>query len=305
MTVAALSTSRLTKDYGAGRGLFDLDLVIHPQQVFGYLGPNGAGKTTTIRCVMGMIRPTSGGAFVFGIDCLRDAVEVKKRVGYLPGDIPQFGGLRGKEVVAYFGGMRGGVDARRVTNLCDRFDLDLGRRFREYSSGNKQKLGIVLAFMHAPDLLILDEPTSGLDPLNQQEFYRLLHEERERGVTVFLSSHVLSEVERVCDQVGIIRAGRLVKVADLAELHRIRFHHVELEFAEASEIPERKIRSAEGVAEVRVEDRIVTCTVHGSFAPLLAALHGAEVTNLVSREPSLEEMFLEYYQERSGLPLLP
>ncbi len=305
MAVAALTTSRLTKDYGAGRGLFDLDLVIQPQEVFGYLGPNGAGKTTTIRCVMGMIRPTSGSAHVFGIDCLRDAVEVKKRVGYLPGDIPQFGGMRGKEVVAYFGGMRGGVDATRVTRLCERFDLDLGRRFREYSSGNKQKLGIVLAFMHAPDLFILDEPTSGLDPLNQQEFYRLLREERDRGATVLLSSHVLSEVEHVCDQVGIIRAGRLVKVADLAELHRIRFHRVELEFGEGSDIPDEPIRDAEGVSDVHVEDRILTCTVHGTFEPLLDALHGAEVTNLVSREPSLEEMFLEYYQERSGLPLLP
>ncbi len=305
MAVAALSTSRLTKDYGAGHGLFDLDLVIHPQQVFGYLGPNGAGKTTTIRCVMGMIRPTSGSAHVFGIDCMRDSVEVKKRVGYLPGDIPQFGGMRGQEIVAYFGGMRGGVDAKRVSGLCDRFDLDLGRRFREYSSGNKQKLGIVLAFMHAPDLFILDEPTGGLDPLNQQEFYRLLREERDRGATVLLSSHVLSEVEHICDQVGIIRAGRLVKVADLAELHRIRFHRVELEFAPGSDIPETAIRHAEGVTDFHFEDRIVTCTVHGSFAPLLHALRGAEVTNLVSREPSLEEMFLEYYQERSGLPLLP
>jgi ABC-2 type transport system ATP-binding protein len=305
MAVAALSTSRLTKDYGAGRGLFDLDLVIHPQQVFGYLGPNGAGKTTTIRCVMGMIRPTSGSAHVFGIDCLRDAVEVKKRVGYLPGDIPQFGGLRGKEVGAYFGGMRGGVDSKRVTNLCDRFDLDLGRRFREYSSGNKQKLGIVLAFMHAPDLLILDEPTGGLDPLNQQEFYRLLQEERDRGATVFLSSHVLSEVEHVCDQVGIIRGGRLVRVADLAELHRIRFHRVEIEFADGSPIPERAIRDAAGVSELHVEDRLVRCTVHGDFQPLLDALRGAPVSNLVSQEPSLEEMFLAYYQEPGELPLLP
>ncbi len=305
MALAALSTSHLTKNYGAGRGLFDLDLVIQPQEVFGYLGPNGAGKTTTIRLVMGMIRPTSGSAFVFGIDCMRDAVDVKRRVGYLPGDIPQFGGLRGKEVVAYLAGMRGGVDSRRVSSLCERFDLDLGRRFREYSSGNKQKLGIVLAFMHAPDLLILDEPTSGLDPLNQQEFYRLLREERERGATIFLSSHVLSEVEHVCDRVGIIRAGRLVRVANLSELHRIRFHRVELEFAPGDEIPDRKIRNAEGVTDVNVDDRVVTCTVHGSFEPLLEALHGANVANLVSREPSLEEVFLEYYQEGDELPLLP
>src|SRR5437867_5688056 len=297
MAVAALSTSRLTKDYGGGHGLFDLDLVIHPQQVFGYLGPNGAGKTTTIRCVMGMIRPTSGSAHVFGIDCMRDAVEVKKRVGYLPGDIPQFGGMTGTEIVAYFGGMRGGVDAKRVSGLCDRFDLDLGRRFREYSSGNKQKLGIVLAFMHAPDLLILDEPTSGLDPLNQQEFYRLLREERDSGATVFLSSHVLSEVEHVCDRVGIIRDGRLVRVAELDDLRHIRVHRVEIEFAPGTPIPEREIRAAEGVEEMKAEGDRITCTVRGSFDPLLHALRDATVTDLVSTEPSLEDVFLSYFSE--------
>src|SRR5712692_766885 len=171
MAVSAIRTSKLSKDYGLARGLFELDLDVAPQEVFGYLGPNGSGKTTTIRLLMGMIRPTGGAAYVFGLDCRRDSAEVKRRVGYLPGDLPQFGSLRGSEVVAYLGGMRGGVDHRNVRALAERFDLDLSRRFREYSSGNKQKLAIVLAFMHQPDLLILDEPTSGLDPLNQQEFF--------------------------------------------------------------------------------------------------------------------------------------
>jgi ABC-2 type transport system ATP-binding protein len=303
MGVSAIRTSRLTKDYGRGRGLFELDLDIQPQEVFGYLGPNGAGKTTTIKCVMGMIRPTSGSAHVFGLDCLRDAVEVKRKVGYLPGDIPQFGAMRGKEVVAYFGGMRRGVDPKRVRDLAERFDLDLGRRFREYSSGNKQKLGIVLAFMHRPELLILDEPTSGLDPLNQQEFYRLLREVQSEGSTVFLSSHILSEVEEVCERVGILRAGKLVKVADLEELHRIRLHHVEIEFAEGTAIPEAAIRGAAGVDRVAVTDRLLTCTVRGSFDPLLKALMDASVTNLVSNEPSLEEVFLEYYRATDALSL--
>jgi len=305
MAVPAIQTSRLTKDYGLGRGLFDLDLVIPAQEVFGFLGPNGAGKTTTIRCVMGMIRPTSGSAHVFGIDCLRDAVEVKRKVGYLPGDVPQFGGMRGKEVVAYFGGMRGGADPKRVRDLAERFDLDLGRRFREYSSGNKQKLGIVLAFMHEPELLILDEPTGGLDPLNQQEFYKLVREVRDDGATVFLSSHILSEVEHVCDRVGIVRNGRLVKVAELGELHRIRVHRVELEFAEGAEIPEEAIRYAAGVQDVTLDGRIVTCTVHGSFEPLLKAISGAAITNLVSHEPSLEEFFLAYYRQTGELALRP
>ena len=305
MGVSAIRTSKLTKNYGLGRGLFELDLDIQPQEVFGYLGPNGAGKTTTIKCVMGMIRPTSGSAHVFGLDCLRDAVEVKRKVGYLPGDIPQFGAMRGKEVVAYLGGMRGGVDPTRVRDLAQRFDLDLGRRFREYSSGNKQKLGILLAFMHRPELLILDEPTSGLDPLNQQEFYRLLREVRDEGSTVFLSSHILSEVEEVCERVGILRAGKLVKVADLEELHGIRLHHVEIEFAEGTAIPEEAVRATPGVDRVSVTDRVLTCTVHGSFDPLLKALRVATVTNLVSHEPSLEEVFLEYYRATDALSLRP
>lgn len=218
MAASAIRTSKLSKDYGLGRGLFELDLDVAPREVFGYLGPNGAGKTTTIRLLMGMIRPTGGAAYVFGLDCRRDSVAVKRKVGYLPGDLPQFGSLRGKEVVAYMAGMRGGADPAIARSLAERFDLDLNRRFREYSSGNKRKLGILLAFMHKPELLILDEPTSGLDPLNQQEFYELLREAQESGATVFLSSHVLSEVEHVCDTVGILRAGKLVRVARLDDL---------------------------------------------------------------------------------------
>src|SRR6202165_2519765 len=218
MAASAIRTSKLSKDYGLGRGLFELDLEVAPQEVFGYLGPNGSGKSTTIRLLMDMIRPTSGGAHIFGLDCRRDSVGVKKKVAYLPGDMPQCGSLRGKEVVAYLGGMRGGADPSTVRGIAERFDLDLGRRFREYSTGNKRKLGILLAFMHRPDLLILDEPTSGLDPLNQQEFYTLLRETRDGGATVFLSSHILSEVEHVCDRVGIVRAGTLVRVAPLDDL---------------------------------------------------------------------------------------
>jgi ABC-2 type transport system ATP-binding protein len=298
MTVAAIQAAGLSKDYGLGRGLFELDLEVGEQEVFGFLGPNGAGKSTTIRCLMGLIRPTAGSAHIFGLDCIRDYVAVKRKVGYLPGEMPQFGSLRGSEVVAYLGAMRGGADLKTVRGLAERFNLDLSRRYREYSSGNKQKLGIVLAFMHKPALLILDEPTSGLDPLNQREFYTMLGEARHDGASVFLSSHILSEVERACDRVGIIRSGRLVKVADLDELHNIRFHHVELEFAPDSEVPVAAIRAAAGVSDVAVEGRVVTCNVRGSFEPLLDAVRGSTVANLVSHEPSLEEIFLEYYQDK-------
>ena len=293
----AIRTDRLSKDYGVGRGLFELDLQVTGQEVFGYLGPNGSGKTTTIRLLMGMIRPTGGTAHVLGLDCVRDSVEVKRKVGYLPGDVPQYGSLTGDEVIAYLGGMRGGVDRRRVHRLAERFDLDLSRRFREYSSGNKQKLAIVVAFMHRPGLLILDEPTSGLDPLNQQEFYALLRETRDDGATVFLSSHILSEVEHVCDRVGIIRDGRLVRVAELDDLRHIRVHRVEIEFAPGTPIPEREIRAAKGVEDVKEEGDRITCTVRGSFDPLLHALRDATVTDLVSTEPSLEEIFLSYFSE--------
>jgi ABC-type multidrug transport system ATPase subunit len=295
MPAPAIRTSRLTKDYGLGRGLFDLDLQVSVQEVFGYLGPNGAGKTTTIRLLMGLIRPTIGSAYVFGLDCIHEAVEVKRKVGYLPGDVPQYGSLRGEDVVAYLGGMRGGVDHDRVRALAERFDLDLSRRFREYSSGNKQKLAIVLAFMHRPDLLILDEPTSGLDPLHQQEFYALLREARDQGATVFLSSHVLSEVQRVCDRVGIIRDGRLITLSQLDELRRIQLHRVEIDFGDESAVPEEAIRAA--AEDVKVSGRHVTCTVSGSFDALLSALRNAQVVELVSTEPSLEEIFLSYFAE--------
>ena len=305
MAVAAIRTSKLSKDYGLGRGLFELDLHVEQQEVFGFLGPNGAGKSTTIRCLMGLIRPTAGSAQIFGLDCLHDYVAVKRKVGYIPGDMPQFGSLRGSEVVAHLGALRGGADLKVVRKIADRFNLDLTRRYREYSTGNKKKLGIVLAFMHRPPLLILDEPTTGLDPLNQREFYTLLAEARDGGATVFLSSHILSEVEHACDRVGIIRSGRLVTIADLDELHRIRFHHVELEFAPGTDVPVAAIRSASGVDDVVVLDHMVTCTVRGSFEPLLDAVRGATVTNLVSREPSLEEVFLEYYRETQPKALTP
>jgi ABC-2 type transport system ATP-binding protein len=297
---AAIATRGLSKDFGAQRGLFDLDLEIPAGEAFGFLGPNGAGKTTTIRLLMGLIHPSRGSASVFGLDCWQEAVDVKRRVGYLPGELANWGGLRGGEVVTYLAGLRGGVDANVVRDLAARFELDLGRRYREYSHGNKQKLALVIAFMGAPDLLILDEPTSGLDPLNQQQFYELVRDSQRRGATTFLSSHVLTEVEHVCDRVGIIRQGRLVKLAGLEELHQLRVHQVEIEFA--GDPPTAQVRAAAGVEQLQVEDHTVRCTVRGSFEPLLAAIANHRVVNLVSQEPSLEEIFLSFYQEEPREP---
>ena len=265
----AIVTQGLTKDYGGGRGVTDLGLEVGVGEVFGFLGPNGAGKTTTIRLLMGMIRPTSGSAQVFGLDCQRDAVAVKHRVGYVPGELPDWGQLRGSEITASMAALRGGVDPAHVAWLCQELELDLGRRWRELSRGNKQKLALVLALMHRPALLVLDEPTAGLDPLKQQVFYRLVAEARAGGATMFLSSHVLSEVEHVCERIGIIRAGRLVTVATLEELRRLRAYRVELRFAGPP--PVDAAQAAEGVTQVAATGDRLSCTVQGSFQPLLAA----------------------------------
>jgi ABC-2 type transport system ATP-binding protein len=291
---SAISTEGLTKDYGSDRGIFDLNLEVAEGEVFGYLGPNGAGKTTTIKLLMGLSHPTRGSATVLGLDADRDAVAVKRKVGYVPGELPQFGGWRGSEVVAYVAGLRGDIDDREVEAVAKRLDLDLGRKYREYSHGNKQKLALLLAFAHRPALLILDEPTSGLDPLHQQEFYGLIRDARERGATIFISSHVLSEVEQVCDRVGIVREGHLARVGRLDELVGMRAHRVDIEFADRP--PADRLRALPGFEQLSVEDHRVTGMFRGDFEPLLAALANSRVTKFESREPSLEEVFLSFYR---------
>ncbi|HKY50865.1 MAG TPA: ABC transporter ATP-binding protein [Candidatus Limnocylindria bacterium] len=290
----AIETAGLTKDYGSGRGIFELDLSVSEGEVFGFLGPNGAGKTTTIRLLMGLIHATRGSARIFGLDCDRDSVAVKREVGYCPGELPQFGGWRGAEIVAYIAGLRGDVDDSVITGLARRLDLDLGRRYREYSHGNKQKLALVLAFMHEPRLVILDEPTTGLDPLHQQAFYSIVRDARAKGATIFVSSHVLSEVEHICDRVGIVRAGRLAAVSTLDDLVGMRAFHVEIEFADG--VPADELRSVQGFEQVEVSDHRVTGVLRGSFEPLMSAIARHRVIGLTSREPSLEEIFLTYYQ---------
>jgi ABC-2 type transport system ATP-binding protein len=290
----AIETKGLTKDYGAAHGIFDLDLTVLEGEVFGYLGPNGAGKTTTIKLLMGMIHATRGSATILGLDADRDAVPLKRKIGYVPGELPQFGGWRGSEIVAYIAGLRGDVTDGDVEAVAKRLDLDLGRKYREYSHGNKQKLALLLAFAPKSALLILDEPTSGLDPLHQQEFYGLVRDARARGATIFISSHVLSEIEHVCDRVGIVREGHLATVGQLDQLAGMRAHRVEIVFAGAP--PVERIRAVPGFEQVAVEDHRVTGMFRGEFEPLLAALASSRVTKFESREPSLEEIFLGFYR---------
>ena len=214
---AVIRTERLTKAYGEHRGITELDLEVAEGEIFGFLGPNGAGKTTTMRVLLDLIRPTSGRAEVFGIETTADPVAIHRRVGYLPGEFDLYDRLTGGQTITYFGNLRGGIDRAYVDGLIERLDLDPSRRFKEYSRGNKQKVGLIVALQHKPDLLILDEPTAGLDPLVQQTFFGLVREAREEGRSIFLSSHIIDEVDRTCDRVAIIREGRLVQVDRIEE----------------------------------------------------------------------------------------
>ncbi|HEX6299553.1 MAG TPA: ABC transporter ATP-binding protein [Acidimicrobiia bacterium] len=290
----AVRCSALTKDYGSGRGVFDLDLTVEVGEVFGFIGPNGAGKTTTIRLLMDLIRPDRGAATVFGLDCREDSLAVKRLVGYLPGEMASFPGVTAGYVVGLLAGLRGSVDMARVSALAETLDLDLSSRYEDLSHGNRQKVGLIQAFMHHPKLLILDEPTLGLDPLMQRRFRQLVTESVEAGATVFLSSHVLSEVEQICNRIALIRNGRLVRVGTLDELRELRLHQVSAIFEGSLQATD--VESLPGVSDVRVEDHRLTCSVRGPVSPLLQALVDARVVEVDSRELTLEEIFISEYE---------
>jgi beta-exotoxin I transport system ATP-binding protein len=290
---AIIETEKLTKSYGAHRGIIDVDLQVNAGEVFGFLGPNGAGKTTTIRTLLDLIRPTSGVARVFGIPTTQDAVAIHRRVGYIPGEFTLYDRLTGGQTLTYFANLRGGVDRAYQRQLIERFDIDPTRRFKEYSKGNKQKIGLVIALQHRPELLILDEPTSGLDPLVQQSFYALVREAKEEGRTVFLSSHILSEVERTADRVAIIREGILVKVDSVEGLRDLAHHQVELRFA--GPVPADEFRGLPGVTDVAATDHVLRMRVSGAITPVVRTAAKYDLLDFTSREPSLEETFLAQY----------
>ncbi len=288
-----IETEKLTKSYGAHRGIIEVDLAVEEGEIFGFLGPNGAGKTTTIRTLLDLIRPTSGVARVFGIESSADPVAIHRRVGYLPGEFTLYDRLTGAQHLEYFANLRGGVDRAYQAELVERLDLDPSRKFKEYSKGNKQKVGLVVALQHRPELLVLDEPTGGLDPLIQQSFFEILKEAVAAGATVFLSSHILSEVEKTCDRVGIIREGRLVRVGTVDALRDLAHHQVELRFA--GEVPAAVFAGLPGVSDVVVDDHTLRMRVAGAITPIVQAAAGYELLDFVSREPSLEETFLAQY----------
>lgn len=291
--VAVIQTEKLTKFYGRHRGIVDIDLEVNETESFGFLGPNGAGKTTMIRTLLDHIRPTSGRATVFGIETTVDPVAIHRRLGYLPGEFALYDRLTGGQTLEYFANLRGGIDKRYQADLVARLDVDPSRKFREYSKGNKQKIGLIIALQHRPDLLLLDEPTSGLDPLIQQEFYGVIREAKAEGRTVFLSSHVLSEVDKTCDRVAIIREGRLARVDRTEALRDLAHHQVELVFT--GPVPADEFTALPGVSDVVAEDHVLRMRVSGNIAPVVRAAARYDLADFISREPSLEETFLAEY----------
>ena len=291
----AIETKGLTKDYGAGHGIFDLDLTVQEGEVFGYLGPNGAGKTTTIKLLMGMIHATRGSATILGLDVDRDAVQLKHKIGYVPGELPQFGGWRGSEVVAYIAGLRGDVTDGEVEAVAKRLDLDLGRKYREYSTRQQAEAGAapgVRAEARPADPRRTDQRAR---PTPSAGVLRIGARRSGAGATILISSHVLSEVEHVCDRVGIVREGHLATVGQLDQLAGMRAHRIEIVFAGPP--PVERIRAIPGFEQLAVEDHRVSGMFRGEFEPLLAALASSRVTKFESREPSLEEIFLGFYRE--------
>ena len=298
MGAPALRTIGLAKRFGAVEALRPLDLEVARGEVLGYLGPNGAGKTTTIRLILGLLRPSAGRAEIFGLDSRRDAVAAHRRLAYVPGETTLWPGLTGAETLHLLGRVHGSVDPHYRDLLIDRFSLDPGKKVRAYSKGNRQKLMLIAAFMCRPELLVLDEPTSGLDPLMEQAFRQCVAEARAEGQSVFLSSHILSEVEALCDRVGILRGGELVEIGSLADMRHLSALTVEATFdgspPDLARVP--------GVSAVHVDGNHVHLQVHGSVEPLLKVLAAAGVHELLSREPSLEELFLAHYGPQAGVP---
>ena len=298
---AAITTRGLTKRYGRdGRApaLADLDLEVRPGEIFGFLGPNGAGKSTAIRLLLGFLHPTAGSATVLGHDIGHGSVEIRRRVGYLPGGVTFWDGLTGERLLDELTDLAGRPPVRRAA-LLDRLELDaatLRRPVRDYSRGMRQKVGIVQALQHDPELAILDEPSEGLDPLMQRSFYEILDDLRADGRTIFFSSHILSEVERVCDRVAIVRSGRLVALEDVSTLIAQRKRNVELRVV--GEPP--RLDGVAGVSDVRVEAERITCRLDGDVGPFLAALHGVDVRDLAIEPARLEEAFLEFYEGSDG-----
>jgi ABC-2 type transport system ATP-binding protein len=295
----AIHTDGLTKHFGDVHALVDLDLDVFAGEVFGYLGPNGAGKTTTIRLLMDEIRPTKGSATILGEDVREKSVDLRKYIGYVPGDLAMYPNLTGRDTITYFSNLRGGVDWSYVDQLADRLDADLTKKVGDLSSGNRQKVGIIQAFMNRPTVLVMDEPSSGLDPLVQREFQQMMREVAADGGTVFLSSHTLSEVQRVADRVGIIRHGKIIALEAVATLRAKGLRRVELEFAEP--VAASDFSGIDGVRDLVIQNHHAVMSYEGRIGTLLhAASRNHTLVDMSTQEADLEEIFLTYYHDEEN-----
>jgi len=297
MSAPAVETLEINKTFGETRAVNGVSIEVGDGEFFGFLGPNGAGKTTTIRLLLDLIRPTAGRASVLGMDCQRQSEAVRAAISYLPGDVRLYPGFRGRELVDLISGLREGpVDRDYILSLAGRLELDLDKHAGTLSKGNRQKLGLLLALLGRPRVLLLDEPTSGLDPIAQRVVWDILREACERGTAVFFSSHVMSEVDQVCERVGILRAGRLVVVESIAELKAHQFRHVEVSFADG--VPPAEAFKLAGVRELRRDHATLEFEVSGGIGPLLQALAPYQVVDLRTAQPTLDELLLTYYQRQ-------
>lgn len=293
MTEYAIETEALTVYYGKHRGIVDLGLQVRPGEIFGFLGPNGAGKTTTLRVLIDLIRPNRGRARVLGLDCQKNGVALRERIGYLPGELSLPRNMKGKQYLQIVDSLRSRpADPAFLNELCERLDLDTSRMIHDYSSGNKQKLGLVMAMMGKPELLMLDEPTNGLDPLIQQAVLELVSEARHEGRTVFFSSHILSEVQIVCDRVGIIREGRLIKVESVESLTAQPFHRLRLRF---EKMPDAEAFAFEGVRELNRAEDALFLEVTQNLPQVMRAAAALGIVDIETQPVTLEEVFLAYY----------
>jgi ABC-2 type transport system ATP-binding protein len=296
----AIHAEGLTKHYGDVAALVDLNLDVRLGEVFGFLGPNGAGKTTMIRTLLDEIRPTSGTASLLGMDARRESVAIRRHIGYVPGDLAMYPSLTGHDTLTYFANLRGGVDWAYVGELAERLDADLTKKVGDLSSGNRQKVGLIQAFMNRPTVLIMDEPSSGLDPLVQREFQTMMREVAAEGRTVFLSSHTLSEVQRVADRVGIIRHGRLIALESVTEMRSKAIRQVAFEFS--SPVPPSVFRDVPGVRSVEVTHGRTVLSFDGKMAALLKIAEQHDVVDVTTEEADLEEIFLTYYRDQEATP---
>jgi ABC-2 type transport system ATP-binding protein len=290
---AVIETDRLTKRYATARGIEDVSLSVDRGEVYGFLGPNGAGKTTTIRTLLDLLHPSSGSALVLGLDSHRASREIRARLGNLPGDFSCDPHLTGREFLEFCGEARGIRGLGSGSLLAQRFEADLDRTVGDLSRGNRQKIGLIQALFHDPELLLLDEPTTGLDPLMQEEFLAVIGEYRERGGTVFLSSHDLDEVERICDRVAIIREGRLAAVEKVADLRGRAYHHVSIEFD--APVDGAEFARIAGVSQLEVDGRHVSFKASGALDPVVKTAARHTVLDMELTEPTLEEIFLTFY----------